>query len=138
MTKGKKALVDDGDFEYLSQWKWHIHSTGYAIRSVDGGHRKILMHRFIMDTPEGLETDHMNHDRLDNRRSNLKVCTKQENLSNPGVYRGGVYWHKQAGKWHVQVQRLKKRQSYGLFTEKSDALQVLNQIKKGFIQCQSS
>lgn len=84
LTKGKVALVDDEDYDWLSQWNWHYMSNGYAARSVRHGKNKtfILMHRQIAETPDGLQTDHINGEKLDNRRGNLRVCTASENRWN--------------------------------------------------------
>lgn len=84
LTQGKVALVDDEDFEYLSQWKW-CYGKGYAMRNGPRNHYKrrvIWMHRLIIDAPESLEVDHKNLDKLDNRKENLRACTHAENCRN--------------------------------------------------------
>jgi len=68
LTQEKVALVDDADFEFLNQWKWFYHQTGYA----KSCHR--YMHRLINKTPKGFHTDHINRNKLDNRKSNLRYC----------------------------------------------------------------
>lgn len=77
------ALVDDENFEWLNQWKWsHLKSydyTGYVVKRKNGF---ILMHRLIMDTPKGMEVDHINGNSLDNRKENLRNCTHQQNQCN--------------------------------------------------------
>lgn len=78
LTQGKFALVDDEDYERLSKFKWCVLSRGYAVRS-DGG-RCCYMHREIAGTPKGMDTDHINGDKLDNRRRNLRICSHQENM----------------------------------------------------------
>ena len=85
LTQGKVAIVDDEDYEYLRQFKWHARTNKsgiyYAERkeSTPGKQKNILMHRYIMGTPAGMSTDHINHNGLDNRKKNLRVCTKTEN-----------------------------------------------------------
>lgn len=82
LTQGYVTLVDDADYEWLSRWKWHYHG-GYAERG-DG----VLMHREITDCPAGKEVDHINHDPLDNRRENLRVVTRWQNMLNRRMRKG--------------------------------------------------
>lgn len=92
LSKGRAfALVDDADYDYLMQWKWNFaNSNGYALRYwTDGDQRgAVYMHRAIMkrmlghDIPKGLQVDHIAvgaESRLDNRRSNLRTCTRSQN-----------------------------------------------------------
>lgn len=82
------ALVDDDVFDYLNQWDWSVaHNRGayYAARSERNSDRtisRVLMHRVIMNAPNHLQTDHIDHDGLNNQRYNLRLCTKRENLCN--------------------------------------------------------
>ncbi len=78
------ALVDDEDFEWLSKYKWARSSTGYATRGVRVKDKCVayLMHREIMKSPRGSVTDHINHDRSDNRKINLRVITPSQNVMN--------------------------------------------------------
>lgn len=84
LTQGKVALVDDEDFNLVKKFKWHAwknHNwSWYARRSTTYG--EISMHRLITDTPSGMEVDHINGDGLDNRRSNLRICTRANNSRN--------------------------------------------------------
>jgi hypothetical protein len=83
LIKGLSALVDDDDFDYLNQYKWY-YSDGYAITSVkiDEKWTSLLMHRIIMNTPKELQVDHIDHNRLNNQRSNLRNCSCAENRRN--------------------------------------------------------
>ena len=85
--KGEEILVDDSDYERLSKFTWLIDSGGYARRHlrVDGKDTKIRMHREIMNTLSRHDTDHINGIKTDNRRCNLRVCTRSENSSNRGA-----------------------------------------------------
>ena len=128
LTQGKSVLVDDEDFEKLNQHKWYYHQ-GYAFRKA--GPRifqvSIFMHREIMQTPDGMETDHINGDSLDNRRENLRICTHAENLRNRKMNSGnksgykGVYWFSQRGKWRAAITLNGKNVHLGLFTDPADA-----------------
>lgn len=109
----KFALIDDEDFEKASKYKWY-NSIGYA-RSVkwDSKNKKMIftqMHNLIMNPSKNMQVDHINRDRLDNRRENLRIVTRQQNQWNKKKTKGtsiykGVNWHKQTQKWTSQIKR---------------------------------
>lgn len=82
LTQGKVCLVDDEDFDYLSQWKWHYNNHGYAVRNqvINGKHEIFYLHREIMEPRPWELVDHINGDGLDCRKENLRLCTNQQNL----------------------------------------------------------
>lgn len=131
LSKGCAALVDDVDFDMLMQWKW-CYNTGYAVRTdySSGKPKRIYMHRLIMETPSGMETDHINSNRLDNRRSNLRVCTHQQNCMNvlpvgASKYKG-VTWHKGDRKWQSSIFVDGKLKYLGSFKSEEDAALAYN------------
>lgn len=82
LSKGAFALVDSEDYEYLTQWRWHLHIGGYAVRKdgrVSNRDKTIYMHKEINKTPDGMVTDHINRNRLDNRRENLRTVSYSGN-----------------------------------------------------------
>ncbi len=84
LTQNKVAIVDDEDYERLNQFKWHSclsRNTCYAGRGIkiDSKNNKIYMHREIMNPPNGTQIDHRNGNGLDNRKSNMRACTSQQN-----------------------------------------------------------
>lgn len=85
LTRGKSALVDDEDYDRLNQWKWHCLANGYAARKEK--RQYVRMHCLINNTPKGMFTDHKNGDKLDNRKMNLRSCTKSQNMMNIGKRR---------------------------------------------------
>ena len=114
-TQGKVALVDDEDFELLSRSKWCF-SGKYARRSTCflGKQKVIWMHRVINNTPVGFETDHIDHNKLNNQRNNLRSVTSTENKYNKGkisCLKGkpptsrfkGVHWDKGRKKWQASI-----------------------------------
>lgn len=132
LSKGKEALVDDEDYEYLSQWKWY-YNRGYAVR---GANPKILMHRIVNNTPIGLDTDHINRNGLDNRKCNLRNATRQQNViyrnkqkNNKSGYKG-VSWHKHSNKWIAYVIINKKTKTIGYFKDIMDAVSAFDKKSK--------
>lgn len=92
LTRGLVAIVDDDDTEWLNKWKWHasVNPEGsYALRNQHpGGVRSLIfMHREICPPPAGFQVDHINGNRLDNRRCNLRVATISQNNANRPVYK---------------------------------------------------
>ncbi len=79
LSGGRYALVDAADYEWLSQYKWHL-QNGYAARCEKG--RRIFMHRQIMQPPQDKFVDHADGKRVNNCRANLRVCTPAENQRN--------------------------------------------------------
>ena len=111
LSQNKFAIVDADDYDRLNQYKWCLsrtRHTNYAMRRTKGKRVKgrrvkrktIMMHRFILDAPRHLVVDHINHNGLDNRKRNLRLCTRAENSRNrrPFNIKGsrykGVSWDK--------------------------------------------
>jgi len=86
LTQGQVALVDDADYEWLNQWKWCASRAGnkfYATRNDYNGQNNIVrMHNVIMGSSDGMDVDHKNGNGLDNRRKNLRICTRGDNVRN--------------------------------------------------------
>ena len=143
LTQGKQAIVDDNDFEWLSQWKWQYNLHGYAVRS-EGDWRKksrktIFMHREIVKTPVGLQTDHINRDKLDNRKVNLRVCTRSQNFQNRLLKNNksglkGVYFRSKGNwkRWAAEIGFNNKNYFLGYFKNKVDAAREYNKKAQEF------
>ena len=136
LTFGQSALVDNEDFDWLNQWRWYCNAQGYAVRKpyVRGSGKKnqkglsIRMHILVNKTPEGMETDHVNRDRLDNRKCNLRSVTSSQNKFNTKIRidntsgHKGVVWDKENAKWRVTLTANGKTINMGRFNLIKDAI----------------
>ena len=130
----KYTFVDDGDFEWLSKFRWAAHKTRGGLwcaeRYLKGKMQK--MHRLILKAKKGQEVDHINRNGMDNRRSNIRICTRSENLINRGIFKNkttsryfGV--HKVPSKYNLSksyrfmVTRNKKMYCRGMFRTAKEA-----------------
>ena len=143
LTRGKVALVDDEDYEVLSQYHWQAYrnkaGNWYAKRGINpskkGSVEKytlVYMHQQILDHYDGV--DHLNGDGLNNQRSNLRKADQSINNQNkkkkPGTTSAylGVSWHKQGKKWKAQVKIPKGKVTHlGLFAEEVEAARTYDQ-----------
>ena len=124
MPNGSIFCIDKEDYEIISENMWH-YCDGY-LRSTRLG----LMHRFLMknELRIGLEIDHIDRNRLNNRKSNLRIVTRQENNMNKSKYKTnnsgypGVKWNKRLSKWQVQITINKKRIHLGVYDDFQDAV----------------
>ncbi|NIA17326.1 MAG: hypothetical protein GWO86_03155 [Planctomycetes bacterium] len=145
LTRGKSTIVDQDDFEKLKQYKWHVHpvqdngQNQYAIRTVQRGNKRCrcAMHRVISQAPEGLFVDHINHNGLDNRRTNLRIVTAQQNSWNTRRGRGlgkskykGVTWDKDSQKWRASICIEKKPKYLGCFEDEKEAAMAYDRAAK--------
>jgi hypothetical protein len=129
------AVVDADDYRWLSQFKWSAlidRDTGTyrATRQVvDGSGRPktVIMAREIMGNPKGRNVDHRNHDTLDNRRRNLRVCDHAQNAQNRRRFKNnrsghkGVCWRPECKKWRAYINVDNKRINLGNFDSKEAA-----------------
>lgn len=105
------VLVDEADYEAVAKWRWRLSLGGYAHRGHWDGERSVwmYMHRHIMQTPKGVETDHINRDKQDNRRSNLRFVDRSLNSFNQSPSKAntsgvkGVSWFKPAQLWRAYI-----------------------------------
>jgi len=125
LAEGKHAIVDAADFEWLSQYRWHVCRRGYQFYAWRwcNGHR-LLMHREIMKTPPGMVVDHINGNGLDQRRRNMRNCTQEQNLHNAGP-RGGVSGFKgvyrYGNRWCAQIEYHGEKIIIGVFDDPVEA-----------------
>lgn len=129
LTQGQFAIVDDGDFDFISKSKWRLVNNGganiYAGRRkvINGKGHSIYMHRQILkDLCAGFDVDHINGNGLDNRKENLRICTRQQNICNRKAPNSnsisgirGVSFEKRTGKWVSRIKFNYKQIHIGTF-----------------------
>jgi hypothetical protein len=123
------ALVDDEDYERCKNIKWHMGAKGYVMSN-----KGVYLHRFIMNTPKGLDTDHIKGNKLDNRKSKLRVATRSQNNVNKGKSSKnaksskfkGVCWDKNRERWMAFTTYKNRFISFGRFDNELEAARIYN------------
>jgi len=126
LSKGKFAIVDDRDFEYLNSFCWHLTSNGYAARRIGYRGPIVLMHRDILKAPKGLTVDHINHNKIDNRRKNIRLATYVQNGANRRKIYGntpykGVHFSKLEQKYKAYLDHDNRRLYLGTYDTAEEA-----------------
>lgn len=146
LTQGLVALVNDADYDWLNQWKWHVQNMNgkfYAKRNSlkeTGKSFSILMARQILGLEYGdsRQVDHIQHNTLDNRRKKLRICTQRENLMNQKPQKGrssifkGVSWSRFAKKWAAYIKTKGKKIHLGYWIKEKDAAEAYNKAAKKY------
>lgn len=139
LNNNKVVKVDDDDFKELSLFHWYAPDNNgyYRARAdfwKDGKKKSISMSRFITNCSKGMVVDHINGDTLDNRRSNLRVCTHSENMRNRRIlsknnktgYKG-VSWNIFAKQWQVGISFKGKHMTVGYSRDIKEAAKIYNE-----------
>lgn len=113
------------DYDLVRRYNWHLTYNGYARANIGG--RTVFMHRLIMNPGPGMVVDHINGNKLDNRRENLRICTPAENARNCGSFRNstsrykGVHLCSRSGKWRAKIHVNKMHFKIGYFATEEEA-----------------
>lgn len=142
LTQGYVALVDDEDFEKLNKFRWfaNVQKTKvYAIRNSGGGHKRnkmIYMHREITGAAKKEDVDHVDHNGLNNQKTNIRVCAHADNMKNrakvtntSSVFKGVSLFKSKRLKnirWRAQIQCNGAYRHIGLFCTESEAAMAYN------------
>lgn len=135
LTRGKEAIIDDDCLDLISPYKWRyakLKTTEYATT----GKGSLRMHRLIIGAKPDEEVDHINGSGLDNRRINLRKCTRAQNVRNTpkrndtlNAYKG-VHYMKHRGKWQARIQINKKRINKGYFNTQVEAAHAYDDLAR--------
>lgn len=139
LTKGKAALIDEEDYSKLARYHWICH-CGYARASeYDPKTRRsktVHMSHLILPCPPGLEVDHINRDKLDNRKANLRLVTRSQNCANRGNFKNskskykGVRWNKKMGLWEAAIRKDGVITTIGAFKDEIAAASAYNEYAR--------
>lgn len=129
LTKNKQAIVDDDDFQKVNIWKWTFHKTGYASRcpTINKKTSFVMMHQYLFKVPKNSQIDHVNGNKLDNRKSNLRSCTASQNSANRKIGKNntsgykGVSKRKTRNKWDAMIKINGKTTYLGSYCSKKEA-----------------
>lgn len=132
----KSFYVDLDDFWKVKDICWHVDLNGYVIGWTNG--KDVGLHRFITNCPDSMDVDHINHDTTDNRKKNLRIATRSQNMMNRGLQDNntsgvtGVYWNKGRKKWEVQIGVNSKTIFLGHFTNFDDAVKARKEAENKY------
>ncbi len=146
------ALIDSEDINKIKKHTWYVKSTGnhfYVATNIYENNKQntLRIHKLIMNPPNDMVIDHINHNPLDNRKINLRICSHKQNMENlkgcksdnksSGIR--GVSWHKGKRKWEARIGHNKKLIFLGNFLDIKEAEQsVINARKQYFTHSQEN
>ena len=116
-----RTLIDLEDVDKVKGYKWCLKNSGHV------HNHDIHLHRLIMDCPDDMVVDHINHNTLDNRKSNLRRWTQRQNMMNKKCT--GVSWDNKSKKWRARITYKNKQIHLGMFDNKEEALEARRQAE---------
>lgn len=142
---GGTVKIDKSDLLLVSPYKWHVNSTGYAVCNIYTGMKEgkqtsktLLMHRVLLAAPKGMEVDHINENKLDNRRKNIRICTKSQNSLNKGLSQRntsgfiGVSLFRQTNRYSSSVTVSGRKKHLGYYKTAVEAARIYDKAAKQF------
>ena len=137
---GEQFYFDLEDYDKIKDYCWNIGPDGYVTAYSAELARIVRLHRLIMNFPNNMDIDHINHKLHDNRKQNLRICEHTKNMMNQSKRSDntsgvpGVNYHKSVGKWMVRIGVNGKRILLGLFDDFDDAIAVRKQAEEKYYQ----
>lgn len=139
LTRGQIALIDKEDLDKIKNYGWYAiykknNNTFYAVTEIDS--KGIPMHRFILNDPEGVQIDHQDHNTLNNRKNNLRLCSPSQNSMNKKLQSNnttgykGVYLDKRTGRYRASIRINRRLKHLGYFLTALEANEVYQTTAK--------
>lgn len=129
-----RTKIDLEDVERVKVIKWHKNQDNSVVNRDSGNNKLVILSRFLLHAKDGMEVDHINHDRLDNRKKNLRLVTRSQNKINRRGF-PGYHWHQyndKPGKWRVVIRQNKKTLYEKEFFLKEDAKIAARKARKKY------
>lgn len=127
LQTGERFVIDKEDFNIVSQYNWYITPEGYLKAGASIGTLR-FMHRLLLNAQKGQYVDHINHNKLDNRKCNLRICTASQNGVNSK--HTGICFDKRYNKWFVSIPVNGKNKFYGYYDNRDDAISVRKKLEE--------
>lgn len=137
LASGIPVVFDDADSDLILSYRWHKHVAGKNVyaRGYPLGKRSsglVYMHRLLTDAPKGTDVDHRNGNGMDNRRGNIRICSRSQNNANRKVAVGvvgikGVYWDGRCNVWRAEIHKDGVKHRLGRFKRLEDAADAYRQ-----------
>lgn len=139
-SKGEEFYFDLEDYDLIKDYCWHKNNKGYIASTNSETRKTVLFHRIVMDCPDGLMPDHIHgrETRYDNRKSNLRIATKQQNGMNSALYENntsgvsGVKWHRRDNVWESCITVNYKRIYLGRYNKFEDAVKARKEAEEKY------
>lgn len=139
LYNGNKTMLDDEDYDKLSNYKYYENNRGYAYRNLYENKKvkAVYLHREVINAPSGFNVDHINGNKLDNRKENLRLVTPQQNSFNlrktqkktSSLYKG-VSWDSKRKGWLSNIRVNQKNAPLGLYKTEESAALAYNEAAK--------
>ena len=136
--KGEEFWFDLEDYDKIKDYCWYMNQNGYIMTHIPDTKKGLFLHRLIMNPPDKMYIDHINHNKIDNRKQNLRIVTMYQNNLNKGTLNSntsgitGVYYRKDHEKWEAYITANKKRMSLGEFINKEDAIKARKEAEEKY------
>lgn len=129
ISKGKKyiCLIDKEDYSKVKDYRWSLTWNGYATTKKQKSN--LWMHRIVMQYEGKNDIDHINHNKLDNRKSNLRIATRSQNNMNR-LKTKGYYYDKENEKWRAYIEKDGRRIYLGRFETEEEALKSRKEAER--------